>query len=154
MDVANTHQVALTVAPQSMFWIICSVILVGSLLLVIVASSGIRLLWGKTEELLGRLGDLGIKPAAHAAALLLERRNELWAAHAQLLVAVLVAVLLTVLLLTRVISAEAGLPILSGISGFALAKQNGSNRRDPEGREPDNNTPPADKPNGDLKTDG
>jgi hypothetical protein len=52
----------------------------------------------------------------------LERRNEFWTTYGQTVIAALVIIALTLLLLTKTISAEAGLPILSGISGFAVAK--------------------------------
>lgn len=52
----------------------------------------------------------------------LQRRNEFWTTYGQVLIAVLIVIVLTILLLTRVISAEAGLPILSGVTGFAIAK--------------------------------
>jgi len=52
----------------------------------------------------------------------LQRRNEFWTAYGQVLLAVLIVTTLAILLLTKAISAEAGLPILSGISGFAIAK--------------------------------
>jgi hypothetical protein len=52
----------------------------------------------------------------------LERRNEFWTTYGQTLIAALIIIILALLLLTKTISAEAGLPILSGISGFAIAK--------------------------------
>jgi len=52
----------------------------------------------------------------------LQRRNEFWTVYGQIIIAVLIAIVLTILLLTKTISPEAGLPILSGISGFAIAK--------------------------------
>ncbi len=52
----------------------------------------------------------------------LQRRNEFWTAYGQILIAVLIVIVLSILLMTKTISAEAGLPILSGISGFAIAK--------------------------------
>jgi len=52
----------------------------------------------------------------------LQRRNEYWMSYGQVLLAILIVVILSILLLTKAISAEAGLPILSGISGFAIAK--------------------------------
>ena len=52
----------------------------------------------------------------------LQRRIEFWTTYGQVLIAVLIVILLTILLLSKAISAEAGLPILSGISGFAIAK--------------------------------
>jgi hypothetical protein len=51
-----------------------------------------------------------------------QRRAEVATTYAQLLVAAAIVVVLAVLLITNVISAEAGLPILSGISGFVIAK--------------------------------
>lgn len=52
----------------------------------------------------------------------LQRRNEFWTAYGQVILAVLIIVVLSILLITRTISAEAGLPILSAITGFAIAK--------------------------------
>lgn len=52
----------------------------------------------------------------------LQRRNEFWNTYGQVLIAILIVTVLTILLLTKAISAEAGLPILSGVSGFAIAK--------------------------------
>lgn len=51
-----------------------------------------------------------------------ERRNEFWAIYGQVVIAVFIVVILAILLVTRTISAEAGLPILSAIAGFAIAK--------------------------------
>jgi len=52
----------------------------------------------------------------------LERRNEFWTTFGQVMIALVIVVILSLLLLAKAISAEAGLPILSGISGFAIAK--------------------------------
>lgn len=51
-----------------------------------------------------------------------ERRNEFWAIYGQVVIAILIVIILAILLITRTISAEAGLPILSAVSGFAIAK--------------------------------
>lgn len=51
-----------------------------------------------------------------------ERRNEFWAIYSQVVIAILIVLILSILLITRTISAEAGLPILSAVSGFAIAK--------------------------------
>jgi hypothetical protein len=68
----------------------------------------------------------------------LQRRNEFWTSYGQIIVAALIIIVLTILLLTRSISAEAGLPVLSGISGFAIAKSvsvsRSSSPNDPEQR--------------------
>lgn len=58
----------------------------------------------------------------------LQRRNEFWMTYGQIIVSVLIIVILTVLLLAKAISAEAGLPLLSAVSGFAIAKGVNSNR--------------------------
>ena len=52
----------------------------------------------------------------------LEKRNDFWEHYGQVALAVLIVVVLAVLLLSKTISAEAGLPILSAVAGFAIAK--------------------------------
>lgn len=52
----------------------------------------------------------------------LERRNEFWTSYSQSLISVFLIAVIAILLLTKTISAEAGLPILSGVTGFAIAK--------------------------------
>lgn len=51
-----------------------------------------------------------------------EKRNDFWTTYGQILICVFIVCIIALLLLTKVISAEAGLPILSAISGFAIAK--------------------------------
>jgi len=58
----------------------------------------------------------------------LQRRNEYWTTYGQVIIAVLMIIVLTILLLSKAITAEAGLPILSGITGFAIAKGVSSSR--------------------------
>ncbi|MGH9564482.1 MAG: hypothetical protein ACRD4I_00725, partial [Candidatus Angelobacter sp.] len=58
----------------------------------------------------------------------LSRRNEFWVTYGQTTVAVLLLIVVTVLLLTKTINPDAGLPILSGIAGFAIAKTTSSPR--------------------------
>lgn len=68
----------------------------------------------------------------------LSRRNEFWTLYGQFTLSAFVIVCITILLLTRVISAEAGLPILSGVGGFAIGKGISAGRtttyRRPEGQ--------------------
>jgi hypothetical protein len=66
----------------------------------------------------------------------LERRNEFWFGFGQIIIVALIIVTLTALLFTSKISPEAGLPIISGLSGFAIAKSvdTGKNRRDSDNR--------------------
>jgi len=69
----------------------------------------------------------------------LSRRNEFWTLYGQFTIAVFVVICITILLLAKVISAEAGLPILSAVGGFAIGKGitigRGTTYRRPEGRE-------------------
>ena len=51
-----------------------------------------------------------------------EKRNDFWTTYGQIVICVFIVCIIALLLLTKVISAEAGLPILSAISGFAIAK--------------------------------
>jgi|GEM_PF-6081411 len=48
--------------------------------------------------------------------------SESLVSYGQILVTILIVIILAILMLSQVITAEAGLPILSGISGFAIAK--------------------------------
>ena len=52
----------------------------------------------------------------------LERTNEFWIIYGQIALAIFIVSVLFVLLLTKAISSEAGLPILSATTGFAIAK--------------------------------
>jgi len=58
----------------------------------------------------------------------LQRRNEYLTAYGQIILAIFIVIVLAILLLAEVISAEAGLPVLSGVSGFAIAKTASSGR--------------------------
>ena len=48
--------------------------------------------------------------------------NVFWLSYGQVVIAMFVVLILAILLLTRTVSAEAGLPILSAMSGYAIAK--------------------------------
>jgi hypothetical protein len=52
----------------------------------------------------------------------LARRNEFWTSYGQFVLSLIVMVFISILLLAKVISPEAGLPILSGVGGFAISK--------------------------------
>lgn len=52
----------------------------------------------------------------------LERTNDFWTTYGQIALATFIVAVLAILLLTRTISSEAGLPILSAIASFAIAK--------------------------------
>lgn len=58
----------------------------------------------------------------------LQKRNEFWSTYGQVVIASFIIIVLTILMLTKTISAEAGLPILSAVSGFAIAKGVSSSR--------------------------
>jgi uncharacterized membrane protein YhaH (DUF805 family) len=52
----------------------------------------------------------------------LEKRNDFWFGFGQIIIVGLIIIVLTVLLLLGKISPEAGLSIISALSGFAIAK--------------------------------
>lgn len=52
----------------------------------------------------------------------LQRRNEFWTTYVQTIVAVVIIVVIAALIISKSITAEAGLPIISGVSGFVIAK--------------------------------
>jgi uncharacterized membrane protein YhaH (DUF805 family) len=52
----------------------------------------------------------------------MQKRNEFWLYYGQLIIALVIAIILAVLLLTKVIDASAGLPLLSATGGFTIAK--------------------------------
>lgn len=58
----------------------------------------------------------------------LQRRNEFWRAYGQIVIAALIIMMLAILLITKTITADAGLPILSAVSGFAIANGVTANR--------------------------
>ena len=64
-----------------------------------------------------------------------ERRNEFWTTYGQITLAIFITAVPAVLLLTKTIDPDAGLPILSAIAGFAVAKGVGLSRRGPGGGE-------------------
>lgn len=70
-----------------------------------------------------------------------EKRNEFWTVYGQIVLAIFVVVILAILLMTKTISAEAGLPILSAVSGFAIAKGVNSSKSSGTTINPNNNEP-------------
>lgn len=124
-------------------WIVAGI---GLLVLVSIVAFGVLLNSGRLrfwqtrdgmiwEDLIHRWmhgpGQPEVRPFIEAYTEHLQRRNEFWTSYGQTIVAVLMIIVLTILLLTRTISAEAGLPILSGISGFAIAKSVSGSRSAP-----------------------
>ncbi len=61
----------------------------------------------------------------------LQKRNEFWSTYGQVVVAIFIVIILAILMLTKTITAEAGLPILSAVSGFAIAKGINSSKNSP-----------------------
>lgn len=51
----------------------------------------------------------------------LQERNSFWETYGRIVICIFIIFIIAILLLTKVISAEAGLPILSAVSGFAIA---------------------------------
>jgi len=71
----------------------------------------------------------------------MERRNELWFGFGQMAIVGISIIIIGVLLLTEKISAEAGLPVFTGLSSFLIARtvsNKGSNKKDKntEGNKP------------------
>ncbi|KRB56939.1 hypothetical protein [Flavobacterium sp. Root186] len=58
---------------------------------------------------------------------LLEKRNNFWNSYGQMAICIFIIGIIAILLLTKTITPEAGLPILSAVSGFAIANKNGAN---------------------------
>lgn len=135
---------------SSVLWVCLMVGIIGALVLLGIVAFGIYLYSGRLrrsfvrEEEWFRLIDRAfhgapppvLRPLIEAYSDELQRRNEFWTSYGQTIVAVLIIIVLTILLLTRSISAEAGLPILSGISGFAIAKSVSSSRSLPPNQGP------------------
>ena len=119
------------------FWACIVVGVIGILVMGVLAGFGFYLFrpkpraawleWSLNKDVLEFLKSSNVRPnipwhVLRSYAEYLQRMNDFWAIYVQVLTAVLLIVLLSILLLTRTISAEAGLPILSAISGFAIAK--------------------------------
>jgi hypothetical protein len=68
-----------------------------------------------------------------------DKRNEFWSIYGQTVLAIFILITLTILMITKTISAEAGLPILSAVSGFAIAKGASSNKGTSNNITPDDN---------------
>ncbi len=69
----------------------------------------------------------------------LQKRNEFWSTYGQVVVAVFIVIILAILMLTKTITADAGLPILSAVSGFAIAKGVTSSKNTPNNLNDPNN---------------
>lgn len=67
----------------------------------------------------------------------LEKRNNFWSIYLQVVVAVFVLIVLAILLITKTINAEAGMPLLSATTGFAIAKTIGSTQSNRQGNDID-----------------
>jgi hypothetical protein len=118
-----------------LFWLSVMTYCLGLLLSAGVAWLGRRLVWSRVrhpqyiEDLIMGLAEKDSqsrRDVLHEVSEMLAdycaRRNEFWTTFGQIILSVLIATLITALLLTKVIEPDAGLPILSGISGFAIAK--------------------------------
>jgi hypothetical protein len=64
------------------------------------------------------------------------RRNEFWSLLVQMGLSMGVIVVITILLLVKAIAPDAGLPILSGVGGFAIGKGVQASRAASPGRAP------------------
>jgi hypothetical protein len=59
---------------------------------------------------------------SNAEAEQLQRRNEFWTTYVQTIIALVIIIVITLLIVSKNVTAEAGLPIISGVSGFVIAK--------------------------------
>jgi hypothetical protein len=59
---------------------------------------------------------------------ILEKRNDFWSVFGQLYISIFLIAAITVLLLTKTINADAGLPLLSAIVAFAVARTSDKTR--------------------------
>jgi TRAP-type C4-dicarboxylate transport system permease small subunit len=119
-----------TLAPN-LFWLSIVICVLGTLAIGAIVYFGMYLYhrtsfaWDRALDRLDMTGDarnFRSRYLVEAYSDFSQRRNEFWTTYGQVILALLIIIVLTVLLLTRTISPEAGLPILSGISGFAIAK--------------------------------
>jgi hypothetical protein len=111
------------------FWALAAVLVV---CLVVLAFQ-----YGMLHRLIG-IGPAGPGSGSDEAG---ERLTEAWWSYGHFGIAIFLVFCVTVLLILRVISAEAGLTILSGISGFAVAR--GNTRDNRPVAPPPNPSPPA-----------
>lgn len=132
---------------EAIFWLSIYTFLLGGFIVLLIILFALALLFARRWPL--RKGQLPLDMALHellhvsqgpsrrdatslgtlAAAAYAEhllRRNEFWTTYGQVTVAVLLLIVVAVLLLTKTIEPDAGLPILSGIAGFAIAKGTGT----------------------------
>lgn len=111
---------------SEIFWICFAVGILSLLVLgVIVLFLSPRLKKGKfMEELSRRINNANLDSTSikEISSQFFTRRNEFWTIIGQFAIAIFLVATLTILLLTKTVSAEAGLPIFSGIAGFSIAK--------------------------------
>lgn len=97
------------------------------------------------ESFLGKSSNIStneLKSLVDSCADYRDKRNEFLSIYGQTIIAIFIVITLAILMITKTISAEAGLPILSAVSGFAIAKGANSSKG------ASNNTSPDDKPKG------
>jgi hypothetical protein len=86
----------------------------------------LRIGWPHIDGLLHMWLNQGAKPDSALISNIIgewyTHRNEFWTSYGQFMLSGFVIAVITILLLTRTISAEAGLPILAGVGGFAIGK--------------------------------
>jgi hypothetical protein len=125
------------------FWLS---IFVGSMSVVVLWDAWRFAVWVKGQDALVLGEKIELKPGSQLIAQYLENRTEFWLAFGQIIVAVLLIAVLAILLITKTINAEAGLPILSAIAGFAIAKGVSLSRSGPAPAASQPNPPAAKQP--------
>lgn len=127
---------------MDMFWIVIFVGLIGLLIVGAILLFAWRAFTDRNrgfvqyEIFLEFLARQGVRPNIpkylnDAYSDYLQKRNEFWSTYGQVVIAAFIIIVLTILMLTKTISAEAGLPILSAVSGFAIAKGIASSKNSP-----------------------
>jgi hypothetical protein len=105
---------------DGVFWLSLAIGFLGMLVIAGVVAFAVWL--KKQDQLVLPNGGSDENSRRQLATYYLENCIEFWVAYGQIILAILLIVALTILLLTKTITAEAGLPILSAIAGFAIAK--------------------------------
>jgi hypothetical protein len=112
-----------TIDESTIYWLSIAILIVALLIIATSVFFGRILYQEATQKFLDKL-DKFTDPAKLLDAFreFLERTNDFWTTYGQIALATFIVAVLAILLLTRTISSEAGLPILSAIASFAIAK--------------------------------
>lgn len=129
----QTNMMTATLSAGDIFWLCCLAGALGIFVVCAVVWFGTRLFWLDVETFARYWVRHNSEPYRSALGLgeVLQSRNEFWITYGQVILSTLIIVVLAILLLTHTITAEAGLPLLSAVSGFAIAKGVSTSRSAP-----------------------